>query len=128
MVRKVQEHYNTFYTSWLWKKDSSDEQVVIKLGRHLLQVLYALIADIRDGQLSLRAMSLVYTSVISLVPLFAISFSVLKGLGAHNQIKPFLLTTFEPLGEKGKEITENIINFVDNIQVGVLGALGIAVL
>lgn len=128
MVQKIRENISIFCTSWLWKKDTKEEQASIKLTRHFLQVLYALIADIKDGQLSLRAMSLVYTTVISLAPLFAISFSVLKGLGAHNQIKPFLLTTFEPLGEKGQEITENIIGFVDNIQVGVLGVLGIAVL
>ncbi len=113
---------------WLWNKDKTSEPRLLTLLRHFLQIVSALIADLREGQLSLRAMSLVYTTVISLVPLFAISFSVLKGLGAHNQIKPFLLSTLEPLGEKRFEITEKIIGFVDNIQVGVLGALGIIIL
>ena len=39
-----------------------------------------------DGQLTLRAMGLVYTTLLSIVPLLALSFSVLKAFGVHNQI------------------------------------------
>jgi len=119
--------YNN-YQSWLWSKKVKDVPFYVKICRAFIQVLTAIINDIKKGQLSLRAMSLVYTTIISIVPLIAISFSVLKGLGAHNQIKPFLLSTLDPLGEKKIEITDKIISFVDNIQVGVLGALGIAIL
>ncbi len=37
----------------------------------------ALLRDLFAGDLSLRAMSLVYTSLLSLVPLLALSFSLL---------------------------------------------------
>jgi membrane protein len=70
----------------------------------------------------------VYTTLLSLVPLLAISFSVLKGFGVHNQIQPFLLNVLAPLGEKGVEITDTIISFVDNMRVGVLGAVGLGLL
>jgi len=43
------------------------------------------------GRLSLEAMSLVYTTLLSLVPLLAVSFSVLKGFGVHKRIEPLLL-------------------------------------
>jgi membrane protein len=94
----------------------------------LLRILHAVANDLREGQLTLRAMSLVYTTLLSLVPLLAVSFSVLKGFGVHNQIEPMLLGFLAPLGEKGLEITTNIIGFVDNMQVGVLGALGLGML
>jgi len=71
---------------------------------------------------------LVYTTLLSLVPLLAISFSVLKGFGVHNQLEPMLLGVLEPLGEKGAEITEKIIGFVENVKVGVLGSLGLLLL
>lgn len=93
------------------------------------QVVYASFRDLADGELSLRAMSLVYTTLITIVPLLAISFSVLKGFGVHNQIKPFLLNLLEGLGpEKGEEVADRVIGFVDNIEVGVLGAAGLAFL
>lgn len=94
----------------------------------IFRVLVAVVRDILEGQLTLRAMSLVYTTLLSLVPLIAISFSVLKGFGVHNQVEPMLLGLLEPLGDKATEITERIIEFVDNIQVGVLGFLGLLLL
>jgi membrane protein len=46
---------------------------------------------------------------------------VLKAFGVHNEIEPFLLQALRPLGERATEITTQIMRFVDNIQVGVLG-------
>ena len=73
-------------------------------------------------------MSLVYTTLLSLVPLLAISFSVLKGFGVRNQIEPLLLSALNPLGEKAQEITVRIIEFVDNVKVGILGSMGLGLL
>ena len=93
-----------------------------------LQFSYVVFRDLADGQLTLRAMSLVYTTLLALVPLLAVSFSVLKGFGVHNEIEPLLLKVFSPLGERGVELTSRIIGFVDNVKVGVLGSLGLALL
>ncbi len=93
-----------------------------------LRVLTAVTLDITQGQLSMRAMSLVYTTLLSLVPLLAISFSVLKGFGVHNQMEPTLLNFLSPLGDKGVEISNRIIDFVENANVGVLGSVGLGLL
>lgn len=94
----------------------------------LTRFAWVVLRDLFDGQLTLQAMSLVYTTLLSLVPLLAVSFSVLKGFGVHNQLEPVLLHMLEPLGEKGVEITQGIIGFVENVKVGVLGALGLGLL
>ncbi|MCF7982400.1 MAG: YihY family inner membrane protein, partial [Pseudomonadales bacterium] len=92
------------------------------------RVLFAVARDMTAGQLTLRAMSLVYTTLLSLVPLLAVSFSVLKAFGVHNQIEPLLLNLLAPLGDQGVQITTSIIGFVENMKVGVLGSLGVALL
>ena len=92
------------------------------------RMVYAVGRDLTTGQLTLQAMSLVYTTLLSLVPLLAVSFSVLKGFGVHNQMEPILLNLLQPLGQKGVEITERVIGFVENVRVGVLGSLGLALL
>ena len=94
----------------------------------VLRVVFAVARDVLAGNLTLHAMSLVYTTLLSFVPLLALSFSVLKGFGVHNQVEPILLRLLEPLGEKGQEIAALVIGFVDNIKVGVLGAVGLALL
>jgi membrane protein len=94
----------------------------------MLRVAYAVVRDLVYGQLPLRAMGLVYTTLLSMVPLLAVSFSVLKGFGVHNQIEPLLLNFLQPLGERGIEISGRIIGFVDNVKVGVLGSVSLGLL
>lgn len=93
-----------------------------------VRMLVVLARQLLGGQLNLRAMSLVYTTLLSLVPLLAVSFSVLKGFGVHNQLEPALLNFLAPLGPKGVEVANNIIAFVENMKVGVLGSLGLVLL
>ena len=93
-----------------------------------LQITYAVVRDLGEGQLSLRAMGLVYYTVIAFIPLLALTFSVLKGLGAHNAMEPALLNLLSPLGERSVELTRTIINFVENVRVDVLSIVSLAVL
>lgn len=113
---------------WLWQTDLTSVPVWQRLALQALRIVYAVVRDLRDGQLSLRAMSLVYTTVIAIVPLLALCFSVLKGFGLHNQVEPALLETLQDLGDKRFDIVANIMGFIDNIKVGVLGAVGFALL
>lgn len=118
--------YKHFLLHELWEVDA-----VGSLRRWLYPVLRVILVmgqELAGGQLTLRAMSLVYTTLLSLVPLLAVSFSVLKAFGVHNQIEPMLLTYLEPLGSRGEEITLHILSFVDNMKVGVLGSVGVGLL
>lgn len=98
------------------------------LAYRCARILLVIVRDVESGDLTLRAMSLVYTTLLSLAPLLALSFSVLKAFGVHNQIEPVLNRFLAPLGEKGTEITRRIIGFIENLNVGVLGAVGLVLL
>jgi membrane protein len=63
-----------------------------------------------------------------MVPLLAFSFSILKAFGVHNRIEPMLQQLLAPLGEQGNEITVRLVHFVDQMNVGVLGSVGLALL
>jgi membrane protein len=113
---------------WLFEPpESIYGQPLWKLTR-ILRYPYALIRDILRGDLTLRAMSLVYTTLLSIVPLIAVSFSVLKGLGYHRELEPVLYAFLEPLGDRGYELTQQITTFVDNVRGDVLGSLGVLIL
>lgn len=119
---------------WLAKlRDTlwGDSETLNRFQRELRQAgryLYALFRDLLDGQISMRAMSLVYTTLLSLVPLLALAFSLLKGLGAHNELEPVLQRFLAPLGPQGNEVARTVVAFVENIKVGVLGFVGVALL
>ncbi|MDX1404718.1 MAG: YihY/virulence factor BrkB family protein [Woeseiaceae bacterium] len=92
----------------------------------LTRYLYAMLRDFFSGQLTMRAMSLVYTTLLSIVPLLAFSFAMLKGFGVFNQLEPYLANLLAPLGEQGEQITAQILELVDNVRGSVLGGLGLA--
>lgn len=94
----------------------------------LSALIRRLISDVQKGGLDYRAMSLVYTTLLSLAPLLAVSFSVLKAFGVHHEMEPLLLELVAPLGRQGEEIVERVLGFVTNIRVGVLGFVGFAML
>jgi membrane protein len=89
---------------------------------------YAVIRDLWRGQITLRAMGLVFTSLLSLVPLLALSFVMLKGFGAHHNLRPVLYEFFSPLGDNAGRLTEQVIHFADRVSSGLVGGLGFAFL
>ena len=91
----------------------------------LLRYLYAMVRDFFSGQLTMRAMSLVYTTLLSVVPLLAFSFAILKGFGVFNELEPYLSQLLAPLGEQGEQITAQVLSLVDNVKGSVLGGVGL---
>ena len=97
-----------------------------KISTTTLRYFYAMTRDFFSGQLTMRAMSLVYTTLLSIVPLLAFSFAVLKGIGVFSELEPYLNNLLAPLGEQGENITNQVLTLVDNVQGSVLGGLGLA--
>jgi membrane protein len=93
-----------------------------------VRLVIVLIRDVAQGAITLWTMSLVYTTLLSLVPMLALSFSVLKAFGVHNQIEPMLDNLLSPLGDQAPEITGRLVGFIGQMNVGVLGAVGLALL
>jgi len=113
---------------WILTDELPGRSFPIDFLHQACRIIYAIGQDLKNGQLSLRAMSLVYTTIIAIVPLLALSFSVLKGFDMHENLKPVLLEAMLDLGDKRFEIVDNIMTFINNVNVGVLGAVGFAVL
>jgi membrane protein len=113
---------------WLFEPPESLIGKPLWTVAHILRYPYALIRDILRGDLTLRAMGLVYTTLLSIVPLIALSFSVLKGLGFHRELEPVLYSFLEPLGDRASDVTEQVMGFVENVRSGVLGSIGLVFL
>ena len=94
----------------------------------LLRYPVAIVRDWWAGDIAIRAMSLAYTTLLSVVPLLVFSFSILKGLGARTDLKFVLHEFFRPLGNAETELTESVLQFVKNMRSDVLGSIGLAFL
>jgi len=117
-----------FIVAGLWKQDLSTLSGWQRRLYRYLRLLFAAVYEFGEGVLSLRATGLVYSTLLSLIPLLAVVFSVLKSFGIHNKLEPFLTTLVTPLGARGPELLDHILSFVDNLRVGMLGTVGVLTL
>jgi membrane protein len=70
------------------------------------------------------AAALAYYSLIGLVPVLAATFAIIKTLGLHRQLTPFIINT---IGAGSPEVAREVVSFIDQTQVRavfVLAALG----
>lgn len=112
------------FEHWLFDPPSGAANRALQFVLVPLRYLYALLRDLARDDLGLRAMGLVYSSLFAIVPVAAVSFSVLAAFGYHRQLEPMLLEFLRPLGERGYELTASIMRFVENVQTTVLGTVG----
>lgn len=119
---------DTFLSKTLWEIEAAGLKKTRRIPVSAVRLVYKLADDFRRGEFSVRASSLVYTTLLTFVPLLAIAFALLKALGVHNMIAPLLYGFLEPIGDKSSEITATIIDYVDRINVNVLGTVGLALL
>lgn len=123
--------FQVFYTRlthWLFDPPEHLLGKPIQPVLKLLRYPYALVRDLANGQLNLRAMSLVYSTLLSIAPFLALAFSVLKGMGYDRDLEVVLYSFLEPIGDKASELTERIMGFVNSVSSGVLGPISLAFL
>jgi membrane protein len=95
----------------------------------VLRYPYAVLRDLLRGEINLRAMGLVYTTLLSLIPLLAFSFAILKLFGGHRDLEPIVYEFFRPVGgAAATELTRRVVQFANHVSSGIVGSLGLALL
>src|SRR4029077_9465045 len=95
----------------------------------VLRYPYAVVRDLSRGEINLRAMGLVYTTLLSLIPLLAFSFAIVKVFGGHRDFEPIVYEFFRPVGgAAATELTNRVMQFADHVSSGVVGSVGFALL
>jgi len=99
------------------------------VGLRLLRYPYAVVRDLARGEINLRAMGLVYTTLLSLIPLLAFSFAILKMFGGRRDLGPIVYEFFRPVGEAAAgELTARVLQFANRVSSGIVGSVGLALL
>jgi len=122
------EQFRTKIFDLIWDPEISEVSRFKRLTRSLLEIVFRVIRDFIENLVNLEAMALAFKTLLSLAPLLAVIFSILKGFGVHNRMEPALAEALSPLGEKGKEVTAYLIGFVDKMSAGALGSIGLVTL
>lgn len=114
-----------FFTEDVWRFDFSELTRARKSALQALQVLLLVVERFFKDRLLLRAGALTYATMLSIVPLLAFMFAVLKGMGVQRRLEPILL---ERVAVGSQEIVTRLMAYIDKVNVGSLGALGLVLL
>jgi membrane protein len=109
----------------LWELDPAAIGGLKGKGVAFVQFVAFVGSNFYNNDALLRASALSFTTLLSFVPLFALAFSVLKGLGAQNKVAPWILNQVAA----GSEVVVNrVITYIGNTNMGSVGAIGLAAL
>jgi len=122
---KISSEKKVFPSGTIWRHDPSEIGGLKGKGVWLLQFLSFAFSNFMANNSLLRATALSFTTLLSLVPLLALAFSVLKGLGVQNKLAPLLLNKVTA----GSEVVVNqVISYIGNTNMASVGAIGLAAL
>jgi membrane protein len=117
------------FLDWCFFGPASTRAGLPALMIRTLSYPYAVVRDLWRGEINLRAMGLVYTTLLSLIPLLAFSFAILKVFGAHRDLQPIVYEFFRPVGEQAAtQLTGRVMQFADRVSSGIVGSVGFALL
>lgn len=114
-----------FFSKTLWEMEPSCYSGAKRLGVNALQISSLVIRDFWMDNCLLRASALAFSTILSIVPFFALMFALLKGLGVQNTLEPFLL---EQVAAGSEETVQRIVTYINNTKVASLGAVGLVTL
>jgi membrane protein len=112
----------------VWNTDRSELTRLKRMLHSSIKLCFMVSRGFIESLVKLQAMALAFKTLLSLAPLLAVVFSILKAFGVHNRMEPALAEALAPLGEKGQEITGHLIGFVDRMSAGALGSIGLVTL
>lgn len=118
------ERVSAFLRRDVWQ-DPADAGRARLVMLHALRVCLITANSFRNETILLRSSALSYSTLLAVVPVLAIGFSMLKGLGFHGQIEHVLINY---LTAEQEELTNRIITYISNTDFKALGAFGTVVL
>lgn len=124
MIKKRLQKYRKIF----WQNPSEISSKGLSGVLFVAQLIFVVVRDILGGQFKLWAAGLSYTTLLTVIPLLALVFSILKTVGVHRHAEPFIINLLSPLGEKGVTLGLQAISYIESINVGVLGFVGSVVL
>lgn len=127
-MKTLFETLKRFLTHNIWqiqlKNLSRWKQPWYKLIR-ICVISYQRYIDIR---FDLRASSLTFYTILSIVPVFAVFFGIAKGFGIQNAIAEYLVLAFPGQEVVIEQIADISKNMIDNTSGGLIAGLGLILL
>jgi membrane protein len=112
------------FSSELWTREVSP-RILVSWAQACLQFVVLVGQGFANDQLLLRASALTYFTMLSLIPLIAIAFSMVGAFGVSQDLAQFVV---ERVAAGSPEAGERILEILERVDFAGLGALGATLL
>ncbi|OEU71302.1 MAG: ribonuclease BN-like protein, partial [Desulfuromonadales bacterium C00003093] len=106
----------------LWEQNPNELNILQRVLLRQLQTAALVCRDFGMNQSLLRAAALTYYTMLSIVPLLALTFALLKAFGVQNVLEPLIM---EGLSVGDGQVAQAILGYINNTQVGRMGGFGL---
>ncbi len=121
-LRTVIDRSRNFFAQDLWEMSAADRGWWRTFLLNQVQIMALVVRGFFADGCMLRASALTFTTLLSLVPLLALMFAVLKGFGVQNELETLLL---KQLAVGGGTVVTYIVKYINNTNVARLGTYGL---
>ncbi len=128
MNKKKIQRLKTFIFEDVWEMDWNALSFLKRLGFGFVRVCFIVVRGFGRDNCPLHASALTYITLMSMVPLIAMMFSVAKGFGAGEMLENLLMEQAAQLPQNITEFVIRMMEYVEKTNFGVLGAVGVLLL
>ncbi|MFW5893515.1 MAG: YihY/virulence factor BrkB family protein [Verrucomicrobiota bacterium] len=129
--RRIAERLQTlqqFVHGELWDVDLAALPRIKQFGFLLIRIGAIVGKGLIADKCALQSAALSYITLVSLVPVLALSFAVSRGLGAHDRVMDILETNLAELPEKTRVFVTQVLELVERVNYGALGTIGLLII
>ncbi|MBI4211572.1 MAG: YihY family inner membrane protein [Deltaproteobacteria bacterium] len=129
-VKKLWQNILVFFRQTIWDFDPTEFKWPKRFSLYIARLTSIVGTKFGEDQITLRATALAYTTLLSLVPLIAVSLSIFKAFGGMEQIvvdlQRFLLKNLTTgTGEQAAEYLTLFIDRYNSTAIGLIGFLAL---
>jgi membrane protein len=117
-----------FLTRDIWRQDFSKVSTVRKIFYQQIILSFLVVRAYVEDRLPVRAAALVYSTLLAVFPILAITFAVLRGFDYHLKLEPQLLAWAEPFGEQVTALVPALIKGISDLDLTLFPILGVVIL
>jgi len=126
-LRRLQD----FLLNGLWREVTTPSRLLAR-GIHATRIVTLAVRGFLGDRCLLQATALAYVTLLSLIPLLAVAFSVAKGFGIQDQIKPLIdkwvAANQEEVGTQIVAFIERTSAYIRDTRVTAFGAIALLML
>jgi membrane protein len=117
-----------FFLHDIWEIEMSSLSAVRRFAVGCLRVVQLVVRGFSEDECLLHASALTYVTLMAMVPVLAIVFSVLKGLGAGQEALDKFTEALATMPDQFRVFVENLLFSVSNANVVAVGWIGVIAL